>query len=149
MKYLMMTLSAAMIALGSVSAMADNATDKAAMEKAAMAKEAAMKEKAAMEKEMAMKEKAAMEKAKMEKAAMAKEKMSKDAMAKEAAMKEKAMMEEKAAMAGDYIIKRGDNLWNIAKAHYGDANMWTKIKKANKLGSGRRLKVGDTLKLPK
>jgi 5'-nucleotidase/UDP-sugar diphosphatase len=53
------------------------------------------------------------------------------------------------AMDGDYTVMAGDNLWTIAKKHYGDALMWKKIRTANKGVSTRRLKIGQTLKLPK
>jgi len=50
---------------------------------------------------------------------------------------------------GDYMIKSGDNLWNIAKKHYGDAKMWKKIEMANSVENVRNLKIGQMLKLPK
>ena len=31
-----------------------------------------------------------------------------------------------------YTVKSGDNLWNIAKQHYGSGAMYTKIYEANK-----------------
>jgi 5'-nucleotidase len=60
-----------------------------------------------------------------------------------------AMADAKPMMAeGDYMVKAGDNLWNIAKQHYGDALMWPKIEEANGVKNVRRLQIGDTLKLP-
>lgn len=38
----------------------------------------------------------------------------------------------KANESKDYIVKPGDCLWTIAKAHYGDGTKWTKIYEANK-----------------
>lgn len=32
----------------------------------------------------------------------------------------------------EYVVKHGDSLSKIAKAHYGDANEWRKIFEANK-----------------
>ncbi len=52
------------------------------------------------------------------------------------------------ADAGDYIIQAGDSLWTIAKGKYGDALMWNKIEEANGVENVRRLKIGDSLKLP-
>ncbi|MBL4598116.1 MAG: 5'-nucleotidase C-terminal domain-containing protein [Rhizobiaceae bacterium] len=134
---------------------------KPVMKKEKMAKPAeAMKKKDAMAKTMkkdgmakvmkkeemakpaeAMKKKDAMAKV-MKKDAMAKtgEPMKKDAM-KMDAMKPK--------MEGGYIIKAGDNLWNIARSHYGDATMWKKIQAANDNLNLNNLKIGDEIMLPK
>ncbi|MGB7285408.1 MAG: 5'-nucleotidase C-terminal domain-containing protein, partial [Salaquimonas sp.] len=57
--------------------------------------------------------------------------------------------EEPAMMAGDYVVKAGDNLWTIAKENYGDALMWKKIEEANGVKNVRRMQIGDVLKLPK
>lgn len=68
-----------------------------------------------------------------------------DAMMKkddDAAMKKDAMMAD-----DDYVVKAGDNLWDIAKARYGDAKMWRKIVKANGL-KRTGLAIGQVLKLP-
>nr|DAI99398.1 MAG TPA: tail assembly protein [Caudoviricetes sp.] len=35
-------------------------------------------------------------------------------------------------VAKSYSVKKGDNLWNIAKKYYGKGSLWTKIYKANK-----------------
>ncbi len=87
---------------------------------------------------------------------MAKEEMAKEPAAEEKPAEEMAAKEEPAAeetmekpMAeGEYVVKRGDNLWNIAKEKYGDGRMWTKIRDANKLGRGYSLDIGQTLVIP-
>lgn len=40
-----------------------------------------------------------------------------------------------------YVVKRGDNLWNIAKKHYGNGSQWRKIYNKNKktIGSNPNL----------
>ncbi|MFK7902889.1 MAG: 5'-nucleotidase C-terminal domain-containing protein, partial [Nitratireductor sp.] len=45
----------------------------------------------------------------------------------------KPMMKDapKAMMKDGYIIKKGDNLWNIAKSELGDALMWKKLRDLN------------------
>lgn len=48
---------------------------------------------------------------------------------------------------GDYIIKARDNLWDIAKAQYGDAVIYPKIMKAKGLKNSR-LAIDQILKLP-
>ena len=70
----------------------------------------------------------------------------------DAAMKQPATtttMAKTETMAGDYMVKAGDTLWTIAKAHYGDAVLWKKIEDANGVENVRNLKVGQMLKLPK
>ncbi len=53
------------------------------------------------------------------------------------------------AMVTEYAVKAGDNLWNIAKKHYGDSKMWKKIEQANGVANVKNLKIGQILKLPK
>lgn len=53
--------------------------------------------------------------------------------------------------SGTYTIQKGDSLWKIAVAQYGNGYMWTKVYQANKklIGSNPgRLFVGNTLTLP-
>ncbi len=53
--------------------------------------------------------------------------------------------------SGTYVIQKGDSLWKIAVAQYGNGYMWTKVYQANKklIGSNPgRLFVGNTLTLP-
>lgn len=46
-----------------------------------------------------------------------------------------------------YIVKKNDNLWNIAKEQLGDPSRYPEIVALNKLKSDT-LKVGQVLKLP-
>lgn len=48
----------------------------------------------------------------------------------------------------EYIVQRGDNLWNIAQKTYGDGFMWTRIAEANKLANPRIIHAGNRLRLP-
>ena len=48
-----------------------------------------------------------------------------------------------------HTIAAGDNLWDIAREHYGDAREWRKIMDANAVSSVRGLQIGQKLKLPK
>lgn len=50
-----------------------------------------------------------------------------------------------------YVVVKGDCLWNIAKAHYGDASRWTEIYAANKVVVGSNPNLiypGQELLLP-
>ncbi len=49
---------------------------------------------------------------------------------------------------GNYVVKKGDTLYRIAKEHYGDGKQWQKIASANPGVSPQSLKVGQTLVLP-
>jgi 5'-nucleotidase len=53
-----------------------------------------------------------------------------------------------AGTAKTYTVVRGDSLWKIALATYGDGNLWTKIAEANKLRNPNVIGVGDELELP-
>lgn len=50
--------------------------------------------------------------------------------------------------AGSYTVKRGDTLFGIAKARYGDGKQWQKIVNANPGLQPGALKVGQTINLP-
>jgi 5'-nucleotidase len=52
------------------------------------------------------------------------------------------------AGGGSYVVKKGDTLYGIARAHYGDGKQWQKIMAANPGVSPSSLKVGQTLTLP-
>lgn len=45
-------------------------------------------------------------------------------------------------------IKKGDNLWNIAKEYYGDPLKWTYIKEMNKIPHEGKIKVGTVIYIP-
>lgn len=47
-----------------------------------------------------------------------------------------------------YTVKQGDNLWQIAKAHYGDGQKWKQIVDANPGLNPDKLPVGKTIVLP-
>jgi 5'-nucleotidase len=48
-----------------------------------------------------------------------------------------------------YTVVKGDNLWNIAVATYGDGFRWTDIAQANKLENPRVIHAGNVLVLPR
>lgn len=47
-----------------------------------------------------------------------------------------------------YTVKKGDTLYGIARAHYGDAKQWKRIAEANPGVNPQALKVGQVLHLP-
>jgi len=49
---------------------------------------------------------------------------------------------------GEYIVKKGDNLWKIAEANYGSGYNWVDISKANQLKTPGVITVGQKLILP-
>ena len=49
----------------------------------------------------------------------------------------------------EYIVKKGDNLWKIAVAVYGDGYKWTEIAKENKLTNPGIIEKDQKLILPK
>ena len=49
---------------------------------------------------------------------------------------------------GTYTVKKGDTLWKIAAAHYGDGRKWKQIVDANPGLTPEKLKVGQTITLP-
>lgn len=48
----------------------------------------------------------------------------------------------------EYVIKKGDTFWGIAKKELGNACRWEEIQKLNPLMKPRKLKIGSTIKLP-
>lgn len=55
-----------------------------------------------------------------------------------------------AESGGDYTVKEGDTLWDIAKAKYGIGSEWTKIFNANrdKLPDANSIGIGQKLTIP-
>ncbi|MBP1847021.1 5'-nucleotidase [Rhizobium petrolearium] len=47
-----------------------------------------------------------------------------------------------------YTVVKGDSLWKIAAAHYGNGEEWTKIAEANSLRNPNIIHVGAELELP-
>lgn len=50
---------------------------------------------------------------------------------------------------GEYLVKRGDNLWAIASSRLGSGYNWVKIAKLNNLANPGVLVIGQKLSLPK
>ena len=49
---------------------------------------------------------------------------------------------------GKYTVQKGDTLWKIATASYGDGKQWQKIASANPGLSPGTLKAGQTIMIP-
>jgi 5'-nucleotidase len=68
------------------------------------------------------------------------------------AVAEPAVTEAPAAAApaagSSYTVKKGDTLFSIAKANYGNGNQWQKIVQANPGLSPTTLKAGKKITLP-
>jgi 5'-nucleotidase len=47
-----------------------------------------------------------------------------------------------------YTIKKGDSLWSIAEAKYGDGHKWKRIAAANPKLNPNRVQAGQTITLP-
>ena len=52
------------------------------------------------------------------------------------------------AAGGSYQVKKGDTLFSIAKATYGNGNQWQRIASANPGLAPNTLKAGQTIVLP-
>lgn len=64
--------------------------------------------------------------------------------------KESLSNTEGVATEGSYIVARGDSLWKIAVAQYGDGYVWTKIWNLNrlKIRDPGKLEIGMSLRMP-
>lgn len=84
--------------------------------------------------------------------AMAEEKPAEEMKAEEAKPATEMKVEEaKPAMemkGEEYVLRRGDNFWDLARKFYGDARMWNKLAEANPSMKPRSLKIGDTIVVP-
>ena len=47
-----------------------------------------------------------------------------------------------------YVVKSGDNLSNISKTFYGNANQYPKIAQANNIANPDKIQVGQQLRIP-
>ena len=47
-----------------------------------------------------------------------------------------------------YEVKKGDTLWGIAEAKFGNGFLWTKIASENKLANSSVIEIGQKLSLP-
>ncbi len=52
------------------------------------------------------------------------------------------------AEGGRHVVVRGESLWKIAEAVYGDGTLWVKIAKSNRLKRPNRIPVGLELDIP-
>lgn len=53
-----------------------------------------------------------------------------------------------AAPGSTYVVREGDDLWQIAETAYGDGYRWIDIVKANNIQDPNNLAAGTTLRLP-
>jgi len=68
----------------------------------------------------------------------------------EAPLKASDNMIENTSIAGNtYVIKSGDNLWDISIRAYGDGFKWPDIAKANNLENPDLIFAGNVLKIPR
>lgn len=49
---------------------------------------------------------------------------------------------------GNYVVRQGDTLWSISRAHYGTGQRWKEIVSANPGLSPERMPVGRPIVLP-
>ncbi|WP_421593836.1 5'-nucleotidase C-terminal domain-containing protein [Shinella sp. M27] len=78
----------------------------------------------------------------------AKPETSTDTTAKSATEGAATTTEAAATAGGKHVIARGDTLWDLAKAAYGDGTLWRKIAEANGNPRPRALHVGNELSIP-
>ncbi len=50
--------------------------------------------------------------------------------------------------SGNYTVKKGDTLYGIARAKYGDGKQWKRIAEANPGLDPNKIKVGQTIVIP-
>lgn len=55
---------------------------------------------------------------------------------------------EAAKPGATHLVKRGDNLWMIAKKALGNGQRWNEIAKLNSIANGNRIAIGTELKMP-
>lgn len=60
-----------------------------------------------------------------------------------------AQMQQEKIIGGKYVVKGGDDLWDIAVRAYGDGYQWVKIAKENKLANPDIIVTGMELTLPR
>jgi 5'-nucleotidase len=54
----------------------------------------------------------------------------------------------RSAASGKYTVQKGDTLWKIATASYGNGNQWQRIASANPGLTPATLKAGQTIMIP-
>jgi 5'-nucleotidase len=59
-----------------------------------------------------------------------------------------AVPAQTAISGSTYTVKKGDTLFGIARAKYGDGKQWKRIVSANPGVSPQTLKIGQTITLP-
>lgn len=64
-------------------------------------------------------------------------------------MKEGSSSAQVTITGNTYVVVRGDNLWKIAVAAYGDGYQWPKIASANNIKRPNWIEAGMTIKLPR
>jgi nucleoid-associated protein YgaU len=57
--------------------------------------------------------------------------------------------EGKVELPAKYMVKRGDSLWGISKAHYGSGYKWAAIASVNRISNPDQIFAGSKLTIPK
>lgn len=55
---------------------------------------------------------------------------------------------EKKKSVSNYVVKKGDTLWDLADRNLGSGRRWREIAKLNGIKNPRRLQIGTKLKIP-